>query len=98
MYGRLRPGRKRRMPDDGFGIGVLVVGVGVHRSALQQITKSPVTEPVLVPRQQIGPQSVHRELQHQPRPRHAVGLALEPDRDHYVCHGKSSQPKKLAPV
>ncbi len=50
MFGGVGPGRKGRMPDDRFIIGVAVVGVTVNGSGIQQIAEPPLAEAIIVAR------------------------------------------------
>ena len=41
---RMRAGREGSVPDDGFGVGVLVVRIGIDHALLEQVTKPTVAE------------------------------------------------------
>ena len=60
-------GRQRHVADDGLGVGVLVVGVGVVHALVHEIAEPAVTVQVGVAPGQIAAQRVDRDLQHQPR-------------------------------
>jgi hypothetical protein len=55
------------MPDDRFGIGMLVMGVGVINPLIHQVTESAISQHMGIAFWQIATQGIDRYLQHQPR-------------------------------
>jgi hypothetical protein len=51
------------MTDDGFGVSVGVVGIGVDGPFLPQVTETVFTEPVVIAQRQISAQCVDGDLQ-----------------------------------
>jgi len=60
-------GRQRDVADDGLGVGVLVVGVGVVHALVHQVAEAAVTEQVCIAPGQIAAQGVDGNLKYQPR-------------------------------
>jgi hypothetical protein len=60
-------GRQRDVADDGLGVGVLVVGVGVVDTLVHQVAEAAVAEQVCIAVGQIAAQGVDGDLQHKPR-------------------------------
>ena len=48
MDGRVRPGGKRRMADDGFRVGMAVVAVAIDGAAIEEVAKAPFAEAIVV--------------------------------------------------
>jgi hypothetical protein len=61
----MRAGRERRVPDDGLGVGVRVMGIAIDDAVLPQVTKAAVPEPIVITRGQVAAQLVDRDLQDQ---------------------------------
>jgi hypothetical protein len=70
-----RVGARRQccVPNDCFGIGVPMMGIGKLYAIVQQIAKATFTEMNLVSFQEVTAQLVNRNLQHEPRPQIFLG-------------------------
>jgi hypothetical protein len=55
------------VPDNGLGIGVLVVRIGIKNTFVHQVAEATFTEQVCIPVGQIAAQGVDGNLQHKPR-------------------------------
>ncbi len=53
VYGWIGTRRQCLVPDDGFGISVAMVSVGINQSLVHQIAKSAINESIVVTRDQI---------------------------------------------
>ena len=62
MLGGISACRKRRMANDGLGIGMAVLRVCEDHALLQQVAESALAEPVTVTVQQITPKAIYGDL------------------------------------
>jgi hypothetical protein len=59
--------------DDGFRVGMGMVGVVVVDTLLEQVAQPAVAEPVDVARRQVAPELVHGDLQNEPGFSRSIG-------------------------
>ena len=48
VYGRGCAGGQRRVADDGLGIGMQVMGIGINHSLIEQMIETPVNKVLAV--------------------------------------------------
>ncbi len=65
MHRRLGASGQGGVADNGFGIGMLIVGIGKHRALLLQAFEAARFKALPRSGQQIGPKAVNGQLQHQ---------------------------------
>ena len=69
MRGGMRPGRQRRMADDGLGVGMSMMGVEIDNALIEKIAKAAVAHAIEVTRDKIAAQLIHGDLENKLRRR-----------------------------
>ena len=63
--GRVGAGRQGCMPHRGFGVRMLVMGIGVPGAVFKQITESTLSQAIPVAARQVAAQLIHCDLENQ---------------------------------